>query len=134
MVQMLLLFLRSIREANWNLHLASTRAMLPRIFVYDHINYTRYQFGSCNRCSLRDGKGQARPYEIMRQILRRDFFGLSELMASYTLNSTPPWQSSSSRAWRTDTCETPAETSFKAKRQINEPPALKNESASKLNK
>ena len=42
MVQILLQFTRSIREANWNLHLASVRAMLPWIFAYDHLNYARY--------------------------------------------------------------------------------------------
>ena len=42
MVEVLLLFLRGTREGNWNLHLASVRRMLPWIFAYDHINYSRY--------------------------------------------------------------------------------------------
>lgn len=42
MVEVLLLFLRGTREGNWNLHLASVGRMLPWIFAYDHINYSRY--------------------------------------------------------------------------------------------
>ena len=42
MVEILLLFLRGTREGNWELHLASVRSMLPWIFAYDHINYSRY--------------------------------------------------------------------------------------------
>ena len=37
-----LLFLRDTRETNWELHLASIRKMLPWIFAYDHVNYSRY--------------------------------------------------------------------------------------------
>ena len=42
MVEILLLFLRGTREGNWGLHLASVRSILPWIFAYDHINYSRY--------------------------------------------------------------------------------------------
>lgn len=42
MVENLLLFLRATREGNWDLHLASVRRMLPWLFAYDHINYSRY--------------------------------------------------------------------------------------------
>ena len=42
MVEVLLLFLRGTREGNWDLHLASVRHMVPWIFAYDHINYSRY--------------------------------------------------------------------------------------------
>lgn len=42
MVEILLLFLRGIRESDWELHLASVRQMLPWVFAYDHINYSRY--------------------------------------------------------------------------------------------
>lgn len=42
MVEVLLLFLRGTREANWQLHLASIREMLPWMFAYDHVNYGRY--------------------------------------------------------------------------------------------
>ena len=42
MVGILLLFLRSTRLANWELHLASVRQILPGVFAYDHVNYCRY--------------------------------------------------------------------------------------------
>ncbi|KAJ8049553.1 hypothetical protein HOLleu_02339 [Holothuria leucospilota] len=42
MVEELLLFLRATREGNWALHLASVRRILPWVFAYDHINYSRY--------------------------------------------------------------------------------------------
>ena len=42
MVGILLLFIRSIREGNWEMHLASIRSMLPWIFAYDRVNYSRY--------------------------------------------------------------------------------------------
>uniref|UniRef100_UPI00358FFA87 uncharacterized protein n=1 Tax=Myxine glutinosa TaxID=7769 RepID=UPI00358FFA87 len=41
-VEVILLFLRGTREANWELHLASVRRMLPWVFAYDHLNYSRY--------------------------------------------------------------------------------------------
>uniref|UniRef100_UPI00358DF722 uncharacterized protein n=1 Tax=Myxine glutinosa TaxID=7769 RepID=UPI00358DF722 len=41
-VELLLLFIRGTREANWDVHLASIRCMLPWKFAYDHINYSRY--------------------------------------------------------------------------------------------
>lgn len=42
MVEILLLSLRSTREGNWSLHLASVRLMLPWMFTYDHISYSQY--------------------------------------------------------------------------------------------
>ena len=42
MVSLLLCFMRSIREGDWNLHLACIRDMLPWMFAYDRTNYSRY--------------------------------------------------------------------------------------------
>ena len=43
MVEDILLFIRAAtREGNWSLHLASVRALLPCMFAYDRINYSRY--------------------------------------------------------------------------------------------
>ena len=42
MVENILLFIRATREGNWSLHLASVRALLPWMFAYDRINYSRY--------------------------------------------------------------------------------------------
>ena len=42
MVSLLLRFIRSIREGNWKLYLACIRDMLPWMFAYDRINYSRY--------------------------------------------------------------------------------------------
>lgn len=42
MVEVLLLFLKGIRERNWLLHLTSVRCMIPWLFAYDDLNYTRY--------------------------------------------------------------------------------------------
>ena len=36
------MFIRATREVNWNLHLASFRAMLPWFFTCDRVNYARY--------------------------------------------------------------------------------------------
>ena len=41
MVHLLLAFIRATREGNWNLHLASVKAMLPWFFAYDRIHYMR---------------------------------------------------------------------------------------------
>ena len=42
MVQLLLLFIRSMRTADWQLHLHCIRKMLPFMFAYDHVNYSRF--------------------------------------------------------------------------------------------
>ncbi|XP_030848031.1 uncharacterized protein LOC115918836 [Strongylocentrotus purpuratus] len=38
----ILLFIRATREGDWQLHLASVRALLPWMFAYDRTNYARY--------------------------------------------------------------------------------------------
>ncbi len=48
-------FIRSIREGDWNLHLACIRDMLPWMFAYDRTNYSRYlPVYWCDMMSLRD--------------------------------------------------------------------------------
>ena len=42
MVEDILLFIRTTREGNWSLHLASVRALLPWMFEYDRINCSWY--------------------------------------------------------------------------------------------
>ena len=42
LVALLLDFVRSTREGNWDLHKACLVQMLPWMFAYDHINYARY--------------------------------------------------------------------------------------------
>ena len=42
MVEIILGLLRSSREGDFLLHLASTRAMIPWCFSYDRMNYARY--------------------------------------------------------------------------------------------
>ena len=42
MVENILLFIRATREGDWQLHLASVRALLPWMFAYDRTNYARY--------------------------------------------------------------------------------------------
>lgn len=42
MVGLLLDFIRSSREADWTLHLQCIRKMLPWMFAYDRVNYSRY--------------------------------------------------------------------------------------------
>ena len=42
MASLLLLFITSTREADWELHLECIRGMLPYFFAYDHQNYSRY--------------------------------------------------------------------------------------------
>ena len=42
MVEIILGLLRSSREGDFMLHLASTRAMIPWCFSYDRLNYARY--------------------------------------------------------------------------------------------
>ena len=55
MVCLLLCFIRSTREGDWNLHLASVRDMLPWMFAYDRTNYSRYlPVYWCDMISLKD--------------------------------------------------------------------------------
>ena len=42
MVSLLLRFIRSTKEGDWNLHLACIRDMIPWTFAYDRVNYSRY--------------------------------------------------------------------------------------------
>lgn len=42
MVDTLLQFIRATRMGNWQLHLTSVRRMLPWLFAYDRIHYSRY--------------------------------------------------------------------------------------------
>ena len=42
MVDIVLNFIRSTREGNWQLQLAAVRAMIPWCFSYDNLNYARY--------------------------------------------------------------------------------------------
>ena len=42
MVTLLLQFIESSRQGDWDLHLACIRAMLPYMFAYDRVNYSRY--------------------------------------------------------------------------------------------
>lgn len=42
MVSLLLQFIRSIREGDWESYLASIRDMIPWMFAYDRVNYSRY--------------------------------------------------------------------------------------------
>ena len=39
---MLLGLIRASRDADWILHLASIRTMIPWCFAYDKVNYARY--------------------------------------------------------------------------------------------
>ena len=41
MVSIILLFIRADRAVDWNLHLSSSKEMLPLMMLYDHINYAR---------------------------------------------------------------------------------------------
>ena len=42
MVQVLLLFIRTTRENDWQLHLSAVRSMLPWFFAVDRINCARF--------------------------------------------------------------------------------------------
>ena len=42
MINILLCFIHSLRIGDWNLHLESTRKMLPWMFAYDRPNYSRH--------------------------------------------------------------------------------------------
>jgi hypothetical protein len=42
MVALLLELIRSSRERNWTMHLASIRSLIPWCFAYDHLNYAKY--------------------------------------------------------------------------------------------
>lgn len=42
MVEQLLDLIRATRTSDWKLHLEVTRAMMPWMFSYDHMNYARY--------------------------------------------------------------------------------------------
>ena len=42
MVELMLCFIRAIREGNRKLHLNCVKEMLPWLLAYDHTNYSRY--------------------------------------------------------------------------------------------
>ena len=42
MVQILLDYIKSTRNANWDLHLSSMECMLPWFHAYDRVNYARH--------------------------------------------------------------------------------------------
>lgn len=42
MVSLLVRFTRATREGNWCDHLSATREIMPWMFSYDHVNYSRY--------------------------------------------------------------------------------------------
>ena len=42
MIETLLLFLRSERTFDWDLHLATFKDMLSWMMIYDHTNYSRW--------------------------------------------------------------------------------------------
>ena len=42
MVEVLLNAIRATREGNWEMHIESTKEMLPWFYAYDHIDYARY--------------------------------------------------------------------------------------------
>ena len=55
MVEIPLGLLRAAREGDWQLHLASIRAMIPRCFVYDKANYARlmsYYYATMSRLPI----------------------------------------------------------------------------------
>ena len=55
MVSLLLRFVRSTREGDWNLHLACTRDMIRWTFAYSHVNYSRYiSVYWCDMMSLKE--------------------------------------------------------------------------------
>lgn len=35
-------YIKATRVSDWKLHLASVRSMLPWMFAYDRVNYSRY--------------------------------------------------------------------------------------------
>ena len=35
-------YIKATRTSDWTLHLASVRSMLPWMFAYDRVNYSRY--------------------------------------------------------------------------------------------
>ena len=69
MVDLLLTFVRSLREANWTLHCACLRLMLPYMFAFDRTNYARYMtMYWCEMSALR----QTHP-EAYRQLMNGNF-------------------------------------------------------------
>jgi hypothetical protein len=65
MVSLLLRFIRSTREGDWNLHLACIRDMFPWMFAYDRTNYSRYlPIYWCDMMSLKDNHPSA--YEAFK--------------------------------------------------------------------
>ena len=60
MVCLLLCFIRSIKEGDWNLHLACILDMLPWMFASDPTNYSRYlSVYWCDMMSLEDSHPSA---------------------------------------------------------------------------
>ena len=60
MVEVLLNAIRATREGNWEMHIESTKEMLPWFYAYDHINYARYlPIYSVNMMSLEESHPEA---------------------------------------------------------------------------
>ena len=65
-VSILLQYIHAQSDGIWDLHLYSFRKMLPYMFRYDHINYTRW--GSVYLAEMNN-----LPPEILEEFMRRDF-------------------------------------------------------------
>ena len=90
MACLLLCFIRSIRQGDWNLHLACIRDMLPWMFAYDRTNYSRYL--SCYWCdmmSLEDTHPSAHEaFKAGDLVVQRSSSAFSQVAVDQTIEQT----------------------------------------------
>ena len=90
MACLLLCFIRSIREDDWNLHLGCIRDMLPWMFAYDRTNYSRYlSVYWCDMMSLEDAHPSA--HEALKAgdfVVQRSSSAFSQVAVDQTIEQT----------------------------------------------
>ena len=90
MACLLLCFIRSIREGDWNLHLACIRDMLPWMFAYDRTNYSRYlSVYWCDMMSLEDAHPSTHEaFKAGDFVVQRSSSAFSQVAVDQTIEQT----------------------------------------------
>ena len=90
MACLLLRFIRSIREGDWNLHLACIRDMFPWMFAYDRTNYSRYlSVYWCDMMSLEDTHPSTHEaFKAGDSVVQRSSSAFSQVAVDQTIKQT----------------------------------------------
>ena len=90
LVSLLLCFIRSTREGDWNLRLACVRDVLPWMFAYDRTNYSRYlPVYWCDMMSLKDRHPAAHEaFQAGDFVVQRSGNAFSQVAVDQTIEQT----------------------------------------------